>query len=390
MARRPPTPSSPSSPPRRSPGCWFPSPSGSPAGSARSTTRRSAACTTGRRRGSPGWRSSSRSRSAGWIWLPGDGESRSILLGAVGDRRGRRRSTTSSTCRPLPKLLGQIGAAMIPVLAGVRVDDLTLPFVGGFELRLARLPADRARDRRRGQRHQLHRRRRRARRRRLHDRRDHPGDRSRSRSTATRPACWRRSPPAARSASCATASRPPRASWGTPAPTCSATCSATAAVQGALKTNAVVALAFPLIVLAVPILDTGFVVAKRLKYRQPIYQADRWHFHHRMANIGFSPAPHARLPLRLDAGPGRRWRSPCASSPTATTTGTSTLLWTAVMVVCWLLALAASVYLVYVLEILKLRARRGLQSARPAEFEVDSNSRPGSSRRIRARAPTTR
>ena len=63
---------------------------------------------------------------------------------------------------------------------------------------------------------------------------------------------------------------------------------ATASVQGALKTNAVIALAFPLIVLAVPILDTGFVVAKRLKYRQPIYQADSWHFHHRMANIGFS------------------------------------------------------------------------------------------------------
>ena len=60
------------------------------------------------------------------------------------------------------------------------------------------------------------------------------------------------------------------------------------AVQGALKTNAVVALFFPLIVLAVPILDTGFVVAKRLKYRRPIYRADRWHFHHRMADIGFS------------------------------------------------------------------------------------------------------
>src|SRR5690606_31249843 len=63
---------------------------------------------------------------------------------------------------------------------------------------------------------------------------------------------------------------------------------ATAAVQGALKTNAVVALALPLVVLAVPILDTLFVVAKRIKYRQPVYQADRSHFHHRMANIGFS------------------------------------------------------------------------------------------------------
>ena len=95
-------------------------------------------------------------------------------------------------------------------------------------------------------------------------------------------------------------------------------------MQGALKTNAVVALVLPLVVLAVPILDTGFVVAKRLKYRQPIYQADSWHFHHRMANIGFSPAAHPRLPLRLDAGrsPASPWR--CASSPTATTTATST------------------------------------------------------------------
>ena len=59
-------------------------------------------------------------------------------------------------------------------------------------------------------------------------------------------------------------------------------------VQGALKTNAVVALFFPLAILAVPILDTGFVVAKRLKYGRPIYRADTEHFHHRMARIGFS------------------------------------------------------------------------------------------------------
>ena len=72
------------------------------------------------------------------------------------------------------------------------------------------------------------------------------------------------------------------------------------AVQGALKTNAVVALFLPLIVLTVPILDTGFVVAKRLKYRRPIYRADRWHFHHRMANIGFSQRRTLALPLRLD------------------------------------------------------------------------------------------
>ena len=98
---------------------------------------------------------------------------------------------------------------------------------------------------------------------------------------------------------------------------------AVTAVQGSLKTNAALALALPLLVLAVPILDTSFVVAKRLKYRQPIYQADRWHFHHRMANIGFSQ----RRTLAYLYGwtlCWRCWRWPSASSPTATTAATST------------------------------------------------------------------
>ena len=40
--------------------------------------------------------------------------------------------------------------------------------------------------------------------------------------------------------------------------------------------------------LAVPFLDTGFVVAKRLKYGRPVYRADSNHFHHRFHRIGFS------------------------------------------------------------------------------------------------------
>ena len=72
-----------------------------------------------------------------------------------------------------------------------------------------------------------------------------------------------------------------------------------------------------------PILDTGFVVAKRLKYGRPIYKADRWHFHHRMADIGFS---QRRTLLYLYGWTlvMARWRWPCASSPTATTTAIST------------------------------------------------------------------
>ena len=44
----------------------------------------------------------------------------------------------------------------------------------------------------------------------------------------------------------------------------------------------------PLVVLAIPILDTSFVVARRLKHGQPISAADRSHLHLRFLDIGFS------------------------------------------------------------------------------------------------------
>jgi UDP-GlcNAc:undecaprenyl-phosphate GlcNAc-1-phosphate transferase len=129
------------------------------------------------------------------------------------------------------------------------------------------------------------------------------------------------------------------------------------AVQGALKTNAVIALFIPLIILAVPILDTGFVVAKRLKYRRPVYKADRWHFHHRMADIGFS---QRRTLLYLYG-----WTTVMAALalalrfvPYSDDHGNFDPFWTAVIAVFGLLAIAASIYLVEVLEILKLRQTR--------------------------------
>jgi UDP-GlcNAc:undecaprenyl-phosphate GlcNAc-1-phosphate transferase len=149
------------------------------------------------------------------------------------------------------------------------------------------------------------------------------------------------------------------------------------AVQGALKTNAVIALFLPLIILTVPILDTGFVVAKRLKYKRPIYRADRWHFHHRMANIGFSQ----RRTLAYMYG----WTfvmSLLALAlrfvPYSDNHGHFDAFWTAVLAAFGLLALAASVYLVEVLEILKLRRVRlrqvsGLrqEAKRPAPRPAD-------------------
>jgi UDP-GlcNAc:undecaprenyl-phosphate GlcNAc-1-phosphate transferase len=153
----------------------------------------------------------------------------------------------------------------------------------------------------------------------------------------------------------------------------------TVAVQGALKTNAVVALFLPLIVLAVPILDSSFVIAKRLKYRRPIYVGDRSHFHHRFANIGFSQ----RRTLAYLYG----WALVMAGLalalrfvPYSDDHGNFDAAWTAVMIGCALAAVAASVYLVVELEILKLRrtrlrqligARLTVGKAPPAEAEVD-------------------
>ncbi len=59
-------------------------------------------------------------------------------------------------------------------------------------------------------------------------------------------------------------------------------------LQGFLKGVAAVALVIPLLVLGIPIIDTGFAILRRIKNRQPIYVADRGHLHHRFANLGYS------------------------------------------------------------------------------------------------------
>ena len=155
-----------------------------------------------------------------------------------------------------------------------------------------------------------------------------------------------------------------------------------AAVQGALKTNAVVALAFPMLVLAVPILDTGFVVAKRLKYRRPIYEADTWHFHHRMANIGFSQ----RRTLAYLYG----WTLVMAGValalrfvPYSDDRGNFDPAWTALMVAILIFAVAASFYVIYVLEILKLRRFRFRQVAASGSPAGPRRGRSGGRARAR-------
>jgi UDP-GlcNAc:undecaprenyl-phosphate GlcNAc-1-phosphate transferase len=302
---------------------------------------------------------------AGWIFLPADGETRSILLGAAAIAA----VGVVDDVQPLPalpKLIGQVAAATIPVAGGVRVDVLTLPFIGGFDLDWIAYPLtvigivavvnvinfiD--------------------------------GVDGLAAGVCTIAAIalaiialsLERNAAGVLAALTAGGALgflrhgfPPASSFmGDTGSNLLGYLLAVASVQGALKTNAVVALVFPLVVLAVPILDTGFVVAKRLKYRQPIYQADAWHFHHRMANIGFS---QRRTLAYLYS-----WTLVLAGLalalrfvPYSDDHGHFDALWTAVMLACGVVAVASSVYLIYVLEILKLR--RGRLNPETGEFEA--------------------
>jgi UDP-GlcNAc:undecaprenyl-phosphate/decaprenyl-phosphate GlcNAc-1-phosphate transferase len=140
---------------------------------------------------------------------------------------------------------------------------------------------------------------------------------------------------------------------------------ATLAIEGLVKTAALATLVLPLLVLAIPIVDTSFVVAKRLKYRQPLYEADRTHLHHRFMNIGFS---QKRAVVYMYA-----WCGILAAAALATRflpprpRGEWDLSNALIAGGMTLLALAASLYIAYLLEIVKLanpRIRRREEQAR--------------------------
>src|SRR3954452_14171623 len=130
---------------------------------------------------------------------------------------------------------------------------------------------------------------------------------------------------------------------------------ATISVQGLLKTAATVALFFPLLVLAVPIVDTTFVVARRLKHREKVFVADQAHLHHRFLRRGFSE-PRAALTIW-------GWCLALAAGALATrfipfrAHGVWHFWPTVAVVAIALLAVAFSIYVVYVLEIVKVGNR---------------------------------
>jgi UDP-GlcNAc:undecaprenyl-phosphate GlcNAc-1-phosphate transferase len=306
------------------------------------------------------------------LWLPDRPEVRGILggavvitlVGAIDDIR---------PLRPAAKLLGQILATLIPVLAGVTVDSFTLPFLGHVDMGDAAGPATLV------------------------------GlvavtnvvnfsdgvDGLAAGVCAISGAAFaviafdlQRDPAATLAALTAGAAlgflthnfHPARVYMGDCGALLLGYLLGCVAVYGTLKTNAVIALVAPLAILAVPFLDTSFVIAKRLKYSRAPWDADTNHFHHRLARIGFS---QRRTVLYLYA-----WTLCLAGLavalrfvPYSDHHGHFNTKWSLVMGGLGLVALAASVYLVYVLEILKFRRlrERQLRQREPAapEWEIE-------------------
>jgi UDP-GlcNAc:undecaprenyl-phosphate GlcNAc-1-phosphate transferase len=127
---------------------------------------------------------------------------------------------------------------------------------------------------------------------------------------------------------------------------------ATLAIQGLLKTAATVALFFPLFVLAIPIVDTTFVVARRLKYREKIYVADQAHLHHRFLRRGFS---QRRAVMTMYAWCGTLALAALATRFVPFREGGEWHLGPTVLAgAIGLVAVGFSVYIVYLLEIVKL------------------------------------
>jgi len=146
-------------------------------------------------------------------------------------------------------------------------------------------------------------------------------------------------------------------------------------IEGTLKTNALIALVGPLVVLAVPFLDTGFVVAKRLKYGRKPWRGDSNHFHHRFYRMGWS--------TRRSVAYLYAWTLIMAGNavalrfiPYSERSGHLNAGWALLMGTLLLIGVAASVYLIYVLEILKLRRFRTWQLRREnpetSEHEIDA------------------
>ncbi|HEY8770284.1 MAG TPA: MraY family glycosyltransferase [Thermoleophilaceae bacterium] len=313
---------------------------------------------------------------AALAFLPNDGETRGIIGGAIAIALiGAADDALPDGLPPFVKLLGQFAAAAIPVLADVRVENVTLPFVSpldlghwGIPLTLLGIVAV------------------------MNVVNFTDGVDGLAAGVCTIAAATfavialslNRDAAGVLAALTAGAAvgflfhnfHPASIFMGDAGSNLLGLLLACVAIQGVLKTAAVVGLFFPLVILAVPALDATFVVAKRIKYRRPVYSADRWHLHHRLGNVGFS---QRRTVLYLYG-----WTLSLAALalalrfvPYSDDNGSLNAGWAVVMGLFGLIALASSLYLVLVLEILKFKRfrerelRRQVQTGEIAALSED-------------------
>ncbi|MDD2422442.1 MAG: MraY family glycosyltransferase [Heliobacteriaceae bacterium] len=59
-------------------------------------------------------------------------------------------------------------------------------------------------------------------------------------------------------------------------------------IMGLAKVATVMSVFVPILIIGIPILDTGFAILRRYQKGQPIFQADKDHLHHRLLALGFS------------------------------------------------------------------------------------------------------
>jgi UDP-GlcNAc:undecaprenyl-phosphate GlcNAc-1-phosphate transferase len=120
---------------------------------------------------------------------------------------------------------------------------------------------------------------------------------------------------------------------------------ASVTVNGVLKSVATVTLVLPLLILGIPIFDLSFAILRRAKNKRSIFLPDRGHLHHRLFNIGFS---QKKAVLILYG-----W---CLlTSSLALSMRFAPRLVTVIIAV---VVMCVSLYLIYLLEILKIRTRR--------------------------------
>lgn len=286
-------------------------------------------------------------------YLPDDEPTRGLvagaaliaLLGAVDDIWG---------LRPAMKLLGQVACAAVPVAAGLTIDHVTVPFLGAGDLGLAQYPLTviwfvalvnmiNFTDGMDGL---------------------AAGVSGISATTfAVLAGSLDRADPAIIAAALAGVCfaflifnfHPARVFMGDSGSMLLGFVLAGVAISGVLKTTAAIALVVPLLVLAIPILDTSFVILKRLKHGLPVYSADRSHFHHRFFTIGWG---QRRTVLALYAWCALMGGAAIAVRyiPYSDGHGNVQLAGALGVGAVALVVVAAAVYLVYILEILKWRS----------------------------------